>query len=286
LLIIKAVRMSKLKHSKFKNTGILFELLVRQIASDTLSDTTCYATQIIKRHFKRGSQLATELKLYQALTKENFDSQYKAQEFLNIVLKERAKLNETNLRREKYNLIKSIKNSYVIEDFFKYRVNNYKELASAYKLFENTESFSPKEYVECKNTIFEAITTDKVVIKEDTSNKEYAKQPKEVRLLAYKFLVNSFNSKYSSLSEAQKLILKNYINNIDNSQKLRKFVVSEVARLKRELKSIKIADKVTQIKLNETINLIRELTKHKVVNENQVLALLRYNQLLEELRRK
>ena len=278
--------MSKLKHSKFKNTGILFELLVRQIASDTLSDNTCYATQIIKRHFKRGSQLATELKLYQALTKENFDSQYKAQEFLNIVLKERAKLNEGNLRREKYNLIKSIKNSYVIEDFFKYRVNNYKELASAYKLFENTESFSPKEYVECKNTIFEAITTDKVVIKEDVSNKEYSKQPKEVRLLAYKFLVNSFNSKYSSLSEAQKLILKNYIENIDNSQKLRKFVVSEVARLKRELKSIKIADKVTQIKLNETINLIRELTKHKVVNENQVLALLRYNQLLEELRRK
>ena len=278
--------MSKLKHSKFKNTGILFELLVRQIASDTLSDNTCYATQIIKKHFRKGSQLATELKLYQALTKENFDSQYKAQEFLNIVLKERAKLNESNLRREKYNLIKSIKDSYAIEDFFKYRVNNYKELASAYKLFEHTESNSPKEYVECKNTIFEAITTEKVVIKEEVSNKEYSKQPKEVRLLAYKFLVDSFNSKYSSLSESQQLILKNYIENIDNSGKLRKFVVSEVARLKRELKSIKLKDKVTQIKLNETINLIRELTKHKVVNENQILALLRYNQLLEELRRK
>lgn len=278
--------MSKLKHSKFKNTGILFELLVRQIASDTLSDNTCYATQIIKRHFKKGSQLATELKLYQALTKENFDSKYKAQEFLNIVLKERAKLNETNLKREKYNLIKSIKDSYVIEDFFKYRVNNYKELASAYKLFEHTESNSPKEYVDCKNTIFEAITTEKVVIKEQVTNKEYSNQPKEVRLLAYKFLVDSFNSKYSSLSESQQLILKNYIENIDNSGKLRKFIVSEVARLKRELKSIKLKDKVTQIKLNETINLIRELTKHKVVNENQILALLRYNQLLEELRRK
>ena len=159
-------------------------------------------------------------------------------------------------------------------------------MASAYKLFEHTESNSPKEYVECKNTIFEAITTEKVVIKEEVSNKEYSKQPKEVRLLAYKFLVDSFNSKYSSLSESQQLILKNYIENIDNSGKLRKFVVSEVARLKRELKSIKLKDKVTQIKLNETINLIRELTKHKVVNENQILALLRYNQLLEELRRK
>ena len=278
--------MGKLKHSKFKNTGILFELLVRQIASDTLSDNTCYATKIIKNHFRKGSQLARELKLYQSLTKENFDSEYKASEFLNIILKERAKLNEGVLRREKYNLIKSIKDSYIIEDFFKYRVSNYREMASAYKLFENVESTSPKEYVECKNTIFEAITTDKVVIKEEKVSEEYSKQPKEVRLLAYKFLVDSFNSKYSGLSESQKLILKNYINNIDNSDTLRKFVVSEVAKLRRELKSIKINDKVTQIKLNETINLIRELTKHKVVNENQILALLRYNQLLEELRRK
>jgi hypothetical protein len=159
-------------------------------------------------------------------------------------------------------------------------------MASAYKLFENVESTSPKEYVECKNTIFEAITTDKVVIKEEKVSEEYSKQPKEVRLLAYKFLVDSFNSKYSGLSESQKLILKNYINNIDNSDTLRKFVVSEVAKLRRELKSIKISDKVTKIKLNETVNLISELTKHKVINENQILALLRYHQLLQELRRK
>ena len=278
--------MGKLKHSKFKNTGILFELLVRQIASDTLSDNTCYATKIIQNHFKKGSQLARELKLYQSLTKENFDSEYKASEFLNIILKERAKLNEGVLRREKYNLIKSIKDSYIIEDFFKYRVSNYREMASAYKLFENVESTSPKEYVECKNTIFEAITTDKVVIKEQRVSEEYSKQPKEVRLLAYKFLVDSFNSKYSGLSESQKLILKNYINNIDNSDTLRKFVVSEVAKLRRELKSIKITDKVTKIKLTETVNLISELTKHKVINENQILALLRYHQLLQELRRK
>ena len=278
--------MGKLKHSKFKNTGILFELLVRQIASDTLSDNTCYATKIIQNHFRKGSQLARELKLYQSLTKENFDSEYKASEFLNIILKERAKLNEGVLRREKYNLIKSIKDSYIIEDFFKYRVSNYREMASAYKLFENVESVSPKEYVDCKNTIFEAITTDKVVIKEEVVSEEYSKQPKEVRLLAYKFLVDSFNSKYSGLTESQKLILKNYINNIDNSNTLRKFVVSEVAKLRRELKSIKISDKVTKIKLNETVNLIGELTKNKVINENQILALLRYHQLLQELRRK
>jgi hypothetical protein len=277
--------MGKLKHSKFKNTGILFELLVRQIAADTLSDKTCYATQIIKRHFKKGSELTKELKLYQALTKENFDSQYKAQEFLNIILKERAKLNEGSLRREKYNLIKSIKESYMIDDFFKYRVSNYKELASAYKLFENTETDSPRDYIECKNTIFEAITQSDVQIVTETTDKEYTSQPKEVRMLAYKFLVDSFNSKYTTLSESQKNILRNYINNVDNSGKLRTFVIKEVKNLKSQFSKVEISDKVSQIKLNETINLMDNISKSKVINENQVLSLLRYHELLQELRR-
>lgn len=277
--------MGKLKHSKFKNTGILFELLVRQIAADTLSDKTCYATQIIKRHFKKGSELTKELKLYQALTKENFDSQYKAQEFLNIILKERAKLNEGSLRREKYNLIKSIKESYMIDDFFKYRVSNYKELASAYKLFENTETDSPRDYIECKNTIFEAITQSDVQIVNEATDKEYTSQPKEVRMLAYKFLVDSFNSKYTTLSESQQNILRNYINNVDNSGKLRNFVIKEVKNLKSQFSKVEISDKVSQIKLNETINLMDNISKSKVINENQVLSLLRYHELLQELRR-
>jgi hypothetical protein len=277
--------MSKLKHSKFKNTGILFELLVRQIASDTLAGKDSLALEIIKKHFKRGTELSKELKMYQSLTKENFDSQYKAQEFVNIILQERGNLNESILRRQKYNLIRSIKESFVMEDFFKYRVNNYREMASVFKMFEHTQSVSPKEYVECKNTILETITKKDVEIVTEATDKEYASQPKEVRMLAYKFLIDSFNSKYTNLSESQKTILRNYINNVDNSDKLRKFVLSEVKRLKTEFGKLNIGDKVTQIKLNETVNLIDNITSSKVISENQVLSLLRYHELLQELRK-
>lgn len=277
--------MSRLKHSKFKNTGILFELLVRQIASDTLAGKDSLALEIIKKHFKKGTELSKELKMYQALTKENFDSQYKAQEFLNIILNERTNLNESILRRQKYNLIKSIKESFVMEDLFKYRVTNYREMASVYKMFEHTQSASPKEYVDCKNTILEVITKKDVQIVTESTDKEYASQPKEVRMLAYKFLIDSFNSKYTNLSESQKTILRNYINNVDNSDKLRKFVVIEVKRLKSEFSKLKISDKVTQIKLNETVNLIDNITSSKVISENQVLSLLRYHELLQELKR-
>jgi len=277
--------MAKLKHSKFKNTGILFELLVKQIASDTLANKDSLALEIIKKHFKKGTELNKELKLYQSLTKENFDNQYQAQEFLNIVLEERRGLNEAILRRQKYNLIKSIKGSFVMEDFFKYRVSNYRETASVYKLFENTNNIAPKEYVTCKNTILETITKSNVEIVTESTNKEYTSQPKEVRMLAYKFLVDSFNSKYTNLSEDQQFILKNYINNIDNSAKLKTFVISEVKKLKKSFKSVNVPDKVAKIKLTETINLIDNITNSKIINENQILSLLRYHELLQELRR-
>ena len=277
--------MAKLKHSKFKNTGILFELLVKQIASDTLANKDSLALEIIKKHFKKGTELNKELKLYQSLTKENFDNQYQAQEFLNIVLEERRGLNEAILRRQKYNLIKSIKGSFVMEDFFKYRVSNYRETASVYKLFENTNNIAPKEYVTCKNTILETITKNDVEIVTESTDKEYTSQPKEVRMLAYKFLVDSFNSKYTNLSEDQQFILKNYINNIDNSAKLKTFVISEVKKLKKSFKSVNVPDKVAKIKLTETINLIDNITNSKIINENQILSLLRYHELLQELRR-
>ena len=277
--------MAKLKHSKFKNTGILFELLVRQIASDTLANKDSLALEIIKKHFKKGTELNKELKLYQSLTKENFDNQYQAQEFIDIVLNERVKLNEGILRRQKYNLIKSVKESFVMDDFFKYRVTNYREMASVYKLFENKSNQSPKEYVTCKTTILETITRNNVEIVTESTNKEYNEQSKEVRMLAYKFLVDSFNSKYTNLSESQKKVLRSYINNIDNSAKLRTVVITETKRLKSEFSKLNVSDKVAKIKLTETVNLIDNITNSKVINENQILSILRYHELLDELRR-
>jgi len=275
--------MNKLKHSKFKNTGVLFELLVRQIASDTLNEKNSPALSIIKKHFKNGSELSKELKLYQFLVKEKFDSNYKAGEFLNIVLSERKKLNESLLKREKYNLIKTINERFNVSDFFKYRVNNYKSLASIYKLFENNESVSPKEWVDCKTVILENVTKKVKTVKEIVTD-EYTKESKDVRLLAYKFLVDKFNDKYKGLTTEQKSVLRNYINNIDNSDNLKRFILGETKKLKNEFSKIKVSDKVYSIKLKEVIGLIDGLSNTKIVSETRALGLLRYYQLLNELK--
>ena len=274
--------MKKLKHSKYKNTGILFELLVRQISTDTLNNRDSKATYTIREHFGKSTELAKELRLYKALVEESFGSDYKASEFVNIILSERAKLSESVLNKQKYNLIKAIKKNFVLEDFF-----NYKENASIYKLFEHNNSDNPKEYVECKSTIMESLTgnsqpTDVVV---STINEEYSKQPKEVRLLAWKMLVENFNNKYTTLTEKQQDILREYINSVDNSEKLKKFVVRECNSLSKNIKAVKVTDKVTQIKVNEVVKLISKVKIAKVITEAQILSLLRYTELHNELKR-
>jgi len=278
--------MKKLKHNKYRNTGILFELLVRQIAADTLNNKDSNATAIIKKHFSKNTDLSKELKLYQTTIKEVFNSEYKASEFLNIILNERSKLNTQSLNREKYNLIKDIKKKYVLEDFFKYRVTNYKENASIYKLFEYSSNDNPKQHIECKSTLLEHITgKSKKSVVESKVNESYSKQPKEVRLLAWKLLVENFNEKYTNLTKKQRSVLKEYINSVDNSEKLKSFVSKECNILESALNKINITDNVIKIKVNEVIKLTTKLKESKIISESQVLSLLRYYELYKELKK-
>ena len=92
----------KLKHSKIKNTGILFELLTRQITADVLAGKSTKSVSILKEYFNEKTELGKELELYKLLSEKNYTSEVKANDLLNVVIKQRQKLSNTNLRREKY----------------------------------------------------------------------------------------------------------------------------------------------------------------------------------------
>jgi len=281
------IYMKKLKNSKYKNTGILFELLVRQISSDILNNKHSKAIDILKEFFGKKTALSSELKLYRFTTNQKFNSEYKASEFLNILVNEHSKLNKVKLNREKYNLIKEIKNNFDLDEFFKYKVSNYKENASIYKILEYSQSENPIEYVETKSLLIETLT-DNLKPTPNTAgtlNEDYVKQPKEVRMLAWKFLVDSFNNKYTTLSQKQKQILKEYINSVDNSTKLKQFVLKETTLLEKSFKNIKTSDTVLNIKLSEVTTLINNLKSAKVITESEILSLLKYHELLVELKK-
>ena len=280
---------SKTKHSKIRNTGILFELLTRQITVDVLNnDKKGSAANILKTFFNKNTQLGKEYELYRVLTVENYKSETKANHLVDAVLIARTKLNEASLKREKYNLIKEVRSKYDINDFFMARIPNYKVNASIYKLFSTKEDMNPQTETESRFTIVENITRKNLSTKkkENVMVEGYRKQEKDLRLLAYGILVDKFNKKYSSLSAEQRNLLKEYINNISNTNSLKELIESETVKVKKELQSYlpQVSDKVTKIKLKEAINQANTLMKGRIVEDKQVVTLMRYYQLVKELK--
>ena len=280
----------KIKHSKYKNTGILFELLVRQIASDTVSGKDSAAISVVKKFFNK-SELTKEHKLYQALITSKALSEGKAESLINSVLEISSRLNKTALRKEKYNLIKEIRSHYDIEEFFKAKISNYSQYAAASNLIEahgSLEFIEPSQVIDNKVTLLEHITRKEVNIEEvkDRVLEEYSKMDTGTRILAYKMLLEKFNEKYSTLSQAQKSVLKEYINNITNTVKLREFVNEQNATIRKALTELtpSVTDKTVQIKLNEVITLLNPLDKNQNVKDENIISLLQYHQLVAELK--
>jgi hypothetical protein len=280
----------KIKHNKFKNTGILFELLVRQIASDTVSGKDSASINLVKKYFSK-SELVKEHKLYQALVSSKVLTESKAESLINTTLDLSSRLNKTVLRREKYNLIKDISEVYNLEEFFKSKINHYPQYAAAYNLIEahnSSEFVDPSYVIDNKITLLEHISRN-AVDKEEVKDRlleEYSEMDRGTRLLAYKMLLEKFNNKYSTLSNTQKSVLKEYINNISNTVKLREYVNANFAIIKTELAKLNktVTDKTIQIKINEVTNLLKPLDKNQNVKDDNIVALLQFHELISELK--
>ena len=275
--------MKRIKHSKVRNTGLIFELLVRQVASDTMHNRESKALKIIRRHFNKNSQLSNELKLYRSLHEEKFTNENQAEKFLEAVLRTRGTVNEQALKREKYNLIKDIRDTFLVEEFFKARVNNYKTHAAVYKLFEYAEADDPRAYVSNKFALIEHIQQAPAKVE---AKPRLVSESKDVRILASKLVVDKFNEKYAVLNESQKRMLREYINNVTNTVKLKKYILQETKNISAEIKQLKmtVPSKVLKIKLTEVSNLLTKLTKKHIVEDKDVLTLLRYYELISELK--
>ena len=281
----------KVKHSKFKNTAILFELLVKQITQEVLSNTNKNLSEkIIKEFFNSKKELAKELKLYNWIVKERFSNNDDAKLFLQEVIEERKKLDESKLAKEKYNLIRTIKESYELDKFLSSNLQNYKLLASIYKVFESKtqgRKVEIRDFIDSNNTILEHITTAKSIKKpQEKLYEEFKQQSEDLRLLTYKLLIENFNSKYSNLDDSQKGLLREFINNVSNTSTFSKFINEETKKLLSSMisESKDITDKVTKIKISEMIKLFKSDKFLKENSEKQVSVLMLTYELLKEIR--
>jgi|TARA_R110001592_G_scaffold137163_1_gene354856 hypothetical protein len=278
-----------IKHSKYKNTGILFELLVRQITADTLDGKDSPARKILKNYFVK-TELGREYKLYETLFKKTNLTEGKANLIIDTLLESSKNLNKGVLRRQKYNLINEIKNHYDVTKFFKHKLPHYRVQASFYSLVESISSnknINPKFTINNKLTILEHLISNPVSPKQkETVITEYSKYDKDLRTLTYKVLLEKFNGKYDNLNNGQKEILRELINSIDNTPRLKEFYNSKVNEIQSELSTLnkKVKDETTKIKVNEVKNIICELDKSSKVKDDDLINLLQYYDLIDELK--
>jgi len=281
----------RIKHSKYKNTGLIFELLVKQIASDTLEKRDSKAVQILKKYFTGSTPLVKEFKLYEYILKNRGIPQGKAESILSTVTEVSRKLDSNKLKQIKYNLIKELKEHYNLEDFFSIKVRDYKPLAAMYCLMEaqNIDDIvDPDFIVNNKVTLLEHLTTSEQSKQtaKDALISEYAKYDKDLKLLVYRVLLEKFNKKYSNLLPEQKNILKEFIVSVNSVTRLRSVMNEEMDKLRKELKSLeeKVTDGVTKIKLEQVLTEMKPIQKTKQVKDSNIVQLLQYYELVKELR--
>jgi hypothetical protein len=278
-----------IKHSKYKNTGLLFELLVRQITADTLSGKDSKATGILKKYFVK-TELGREYKLYEALSKYKHITEGKAETVINTLIESSKDLNRGALKRQKYNLINEIQKYYNLEEFFKTKLPNYKAYASLYTLIEvyNSENLSnPDQIISNKIALLEHLSSKQVQKQkvEDDLMTEFQSYDKDLRILTYKVMLEKFNGKYADLNDNQKSVLREFINSVDSTPKLREFYNSKIEEIKSQLTELtsKVTSKATKIKLQEIKNIITPLDKVSKIGNDDLVNLLQYYELLEEL---
>jgi hypothetical protein len=278
----------KIKHNKYKNTGILFELLVRKITADTLSNGNSKAASLVKKYFTK-SELANENKLYQTINNSISLSEGKAETILSTVLELFKKLDRDRLAKEKYNLIKEIKENFDLNDFFQAKIKDYKLLASTYVLFEsvNNKGFgNPESIITSKITILEHITsTPDSKISLSPIVEELMSLDKGTRSLAYKIMLEKYNTKFDGLSKEQKEVLKEYINSASDAPKLKEFLNTKFKGISAVLKENvgKIEDPALKIKIQEVINLIAPILETRKLKDDHLVALLQYLDLSNEI---
>ena len=279
-----------IKHSKYKNTGILFELLVRQSTSDLMSNKDPKAVKIFKKFFT-NTELAKEYNLYNSILNAPKLSEGKAEVLVSTIIEQAKKLDRVKLDKDKYNLIKEIKKHYDLDDFFKAKIDTYKIYASIYTLIENQLSKqlnNTKQIIANKLTLLEHVTKESLTERKVASKvvEEFLKEDKEIRILAYKILIEKFNEKYATLSVEQKEVLREYINNVSDTKNLRAYLNTKLLEVKTELTEIKesVQDKVLKIKLNEVLTFVKPIGPNEAIKDEVLIGLMQYYQLISELK--
>lgn len=278
-----------MSNNKLRNTGILYEAILCQLVAETHTGVDHGAAKLIRKYFNPTTELSKELKLYTAIAESRSVSEAQAIQLVDVILRQRKKIKERSLLKEKYNLINDIKESYNLKEFLSTKISNYRLYGSVYKLFmlesDSSDEYAFNDIVALRYQLIEHMTSSPPEKKTDNVLDKVLKEDVYVRDLTYKFVIDKFNKKYEGLLESQKAILKEYMFTFNNPLVFGKFFVNAVKDLRTQLETRRniVTDDALKVKLGEVINKLVVLEGIKRAKSTDVVGLMIAHELLQQL---
>lgn len=269
----------KLKHNKKRNTAFLYETLIRQLTKFIIEKKEEEREQlifIIKEHFKDGTLLSRELKLYNALNDTDGLDSNTAEKLIFEIRKEHSNIDKQELFLEQTGLINKVNKAFSKSIFTNF-VPNYKDLATIYQIFNYD---SVKKRVLLERNIFNKLIDKK------KHNEEHMKP---IDNLVYKSFIDRFNNKYgTNLLKEQKELLNNYISSfVDNGIELKVFLNEELERLKTSINNSLVLEEIKNdpemVKKTENVLKVIESFKQQKINKALISKVFKIQNLVKEI---
>lgn len=272
------------KHSKLKNTGVLYELLTRQVAVDIINSKPPVALNLIKRFFNKNSELAKEYSIYQSIINNRGLDATKSSVLLESIKDSYSSINTKKIQEEKYRLIEEINKSYD-NNFWSARVDSYKLHASVFHLLEsiNGSQFSdPLKLAESKLTIMEHLMETKEKTEIDTILEDYRKYNDVQRKYIFQQMSSHVQKRLANMNTAQRNFMLDYMT-FGTGVKMTAIINENIDRLKKQLLEHSYsADDPTRVKLKEVVHQLNHIKSNRA-NDADIIRILEHMDLVDEL---
>jgi|TARA_B100000035_G_scaffold74356_1_gene61679 hypothetical protein len=275
-----------MKHNKKRNVGIIYELLLKNITSNLLEGNKKEAkitTKIIEKHFRKGTELYKEFRLFNALSKSHVSNTHVVASILNEAKAASRNLNEKKLEKEKSNLLKDINYKINDKDFYYNNIPDYRDLG----LVQLTLNEWRKKDRDIKKLVDLETRLGELLLKEKSSKIDSQITMEHSDRLVLKLMTEKFNKEYGQqLSNDQKTIIEHYIFNQKNPRQLVEFFKNKKNQTLTALEEFedRTDNKHLLSKLDNVKNKIISLNENNVNDEN-IVKFLTLTKLISEIKK-
>ena len=279
--------MSARPHNKKRNTGVIYEQLLKNVSKCLVEGDRKRAQiclNILERHFRQGTELYREFRLFNALANCEISASPVAAVIITEAKEAARHANRDSLEREKGYLIAEI-NRKLGQDFYDTHFDRYRDYATIQVLLNTWRSPSPDLGVlfDYEKKLVEAMLRQKQSLAQDETEHHG-----DISALVVNIMTEKLNSKFSSsLTDQQRNVIREYVFSPPGTDQTKlKTTMSEIKRV-----AIRDLDDYLKRESNEYIvshagdvRRLLESLENDVVDDEAIVKFLTASKLSQEIK--